>query len=1568
MIYSVGTVFMNMLELVTNCMTGNRICKMIFSTQVKYQEMFEILKLKRLPLIYRSYFYRILFESYYSTNRVSFKKVLTLIHKVLVDELEVLNLYSEHHQKLNRRFPNLRNFSLGLKKQIAKKQVQSEDFDYDVAEMYEEGEEKEDIEQSVDLSEKSVNGEEDEEDDGPDDAPDALSKSKDFEVFNQDRGTLETIWFDKKEIRIFLAARLKNNRIDGFIPFVADLVAFLLFNVKKQNKLLERSKNIINDFFDKLQQFTAYFSNFEKYFEKEIFSHSELLLMVSIENLYKVREEAKCLVENEDKTRSMVRNIGQSSDYSMIGMNRYFGFGRRRQTPSKGLNLIDEAEELNNDGDTVMHEEEEFELEKKAEELIKLIKHSLISLKMTFSEALKDLFEDNLLDLEQKLVKLIEGLITKAKLVKYNFFITIESGSRISMDSGDIERVIRFFFYKLKNTNDMELGSLAEELQVELNEVETIALIMNLNKVLYKTETADKANLNFNQLVRVESFTEIELTGYFEAIEAFQLNHSRELENFLSNQSFHSMFLNLTEFNLLEIQRSQLGSNNYVRMLDDFLFGYDLALFKQFFRRKTIEKCLSNHTSRFFYIHSLRISIGDHLMGTRRGPQVKGDFLSELNLNQKLLNDKYVGYFCLKVLISKKSEGEIIMSECLEILYLMLVYGNKEVQADLYRVIINNYGDFNLVEFFERHLKFYSKKIKEKLLSIEINYKNQVNNNKERVVKKRFLNIDRYRLVVNILRFLQVLNENCFTQFQDLFREQKFYNQNTNNNLIQKIIDIVISLGEHVSIFDNSTVHAGTESEETSQEETTDGRTLSNFEHKDGMVYSQKAKRKRKIYQSQGFEKMVTAKRDDLAKQQKREKKSRIFELDFTESAKLKSMIHFALFYLNDSMMGPNKKNQEIILSNPGLLDFSLWIIRQMNFPQLEAGLTNLHEFYFNVYDYMLFSDAVQLLLYSTDVFNKSDRYKEIFDQQNIELVKTKMREIYDKIISLNKQQLYSNSFCPELENDFSINQSDFEDVNLSTKSSLLRREIFKNKVNALLFVPQDPRDPLHDERDLEVRKIMSKVIISGHNLFIFFKRSQEFYGIEEKIKEPYFEFFDNFYGYVELKHKDSIEILRYTKPYITYFHYDTEYLKGEFSIEPHNEKINNFIQRVDKEEEKLSNRQTLYRFSRPFYYSTKNKVIVEYLFYFILMLINLLIILNAKHTFDGDLNVTDLDLKRGVRLFQDKLNVSSILLFALGVVNFLLAVMIFIFNFLESIAQTRFYWRQVVDDFSEKKEAIRKKSSKGLLKLYLNLGLFVSGNRFVAIGYWGNFYNFYNIIIMTLSLTSIFVPLFYTFLLLDIIQRSLTLKNIIRSVTNNWQQLILTTIVTLIIMYIYASISFTFFPDQYGHTDDDDFMNYCHTLSQCFFSVLNNGLRAGGGLGEAIGQPTIEDTRYNLRYWVDLTFMIIILIILLNIVFGIIIDTFGDMRNARDEWNNYINNTCILCDLTKAEIDSNGEGYYTHINRSHSIEDYVHFLIYIKNRNLNDCDGIEQTVKIQYENGDYSFLPHQESFYFKKD
>ena len=183
---------------------------------------------------------------------------------------------------------------------------------------------------------------------------------------------------------------------------------------------------------------------------------------------------------------------------------------------------------------------------------------------------------------------------------------------------------------------------------------------------------------------------------------------------------------------------------------------------------------------------------------------------------------------------------------------------------------------------------------------------------------------------------------------------------------------------------------------------------------------------------------------------------------------------------------------------------------------------------------------------------------------------------------------------------------------------------------------------------------------------------------------------------------------------------------------------------------------------------------------------------------------------------------------------------------------------------------------------------------------------------------------IFYSFHLLDVIQRFKTLQDVIKSITSNATQLGLTCLLLVIIVYIFTSL--TFFYIQEGMHDyainpyDSDIVgeNICPTMFQCFIILTNYGLRSEGGIGDfAIPLHFLDETEnFMIRLVHDQSFLMLLKIIMLNVLFGIIIDTFAQLRDENTTKKEDMLNVCFICNqrrLVFEKQDSQG-GMERHI------------------------------------------------------
>lgn len=105
-----------------------------------------------------------------------------------------------------------------------------------------------------------------------------------------------------------------------------------------------------------------------------------------------------------------------------------------------------------------------------------------------------------------------------------------------------------------------------------------------------------------------------------------------------------------------------------------------------------------------------------------------------------------------------------------------------------------------------------------------------------------------------------------------------------------------------------------------------------------------------------------------------------------------------------------------------------------------------------------------------------------------------------------------------------------------------------------------------------------------------------------------------------------------------------------------------------------------------------------------------------------------------------------------------------------------------------------------------------------------------------------------------------------------------------------------------------------CDSLRMCIVTTLNQGLRNGGGIGDILRAPSsevcvlytsivfiikrdfLQESLFVPRVVYDLLFFFVVIIIVLNLIFGVIIDTFADLRSEKQQKELILKNTCFIC------------------------------------------------------------------------
>uniref|UniRef100_A0A7S1IMD9 RyR/IP3R Homology associated domain-containing protein n=1 Tax=Eutreptiella gymnastica TaxID=73025 RepID=A0A7S1IMD9_9EUGL len=235
--------------------------------------------------------------------------------------------------------------------------------------------------------------------------------------------------------------------------------------------------------------------------------------------------------------------------------------------------------------------------------------------------------------------------------------------------------------------------------------------------------------------------------------------------------------------------------------------------------------------------------------------------------------------------------------------------------------------------------------------------------------------------------------------------------------------------------------------------------------------------------------------------------------------------------------------------------------------------------------------------------------------------------------------------------------------------------------------------------------------------------------------------------------------------------------------------------------------------------------------------------------------------------------------------------------------------------------------------------------------------------VLLTLAALSglVISPLFYSFHLLILINKSELLVNVTQSVTLNGKSLLLTALLGAIVIHMFSLTAYLLFPEDF--INEDDGQPQCHTVMQCFLFSMTSGIRSGGGLGDLLTKTAWSHGHHLQRILFDFLFHIIVIVIFLNIIFGIILDTFAELRDAKQKVEEDTMGRCFICGISADIFDQHVDGGFDkHCRESHNMWQYLFFMYHLKRKDKDEFTGQESYVYNKMQIRDMSFFPFNRS------
>ena len=217
----------------------------------------------------------------------------------------------------------------------------------------------------------------------------------------------------------------------------------------------------------------------------------------------------------------------------------------------------------------------------------------------------------------------------------------------------------------------------------------------------------------------------------------------------------------------------------------------------------------------------------------------------------------------------------------------------------------------------------------------------------------------------------------------------------------------------------------------------------------------------------------------------------------------------------------------------------------------------------------------------------------------------------------------------------------------------------------------------------------------------------------------------------------------------------------------------------------------------------------------------------------------------------------------------------------------------------------------------------------------------------------------FYVLQLLTVINFTDTIFEIVQAFYIRFTQLICMIGFLGILIFFFSNIGFFYYIDEFNATINNEITNYCNSLLDCYILYFNHGVRAGGGIGDVLPEKSFSNLySYFIRWLTDLIFYIAVILLLLNMINGVIVSTFSQIRELSQIKEEDINGKCFICGQSQEDFEKKRIDFNKHVNNEHNILNYIMFFVKLKSIKEKDLDSDQSYIAQKLEDLDIAFFP----------
>lgn len=136
-------------------------------------------------------------------------------------------------------------------------------------------------------------------------------------------------------------------------------------------------------------------------------------------------------------------------------------------------------------------------------------------------------------------------------------------------------------------------------------------------------------------------------------------------------------------------------------------------------------------------------------------------------------------------------------------------------------------------------------------------------------------------------------------------------------------------------------------------------------------------------------------------------------------------------------------------------------------------------------------------------------------------------------------------------------------------------------------------------------------------------------------------------------------------------------------------------------------------------------------------------------------------------------------------------------------------------------------------------------------------------------------------------------------------------------------------------------------------------GVRSGGGIGDIAANGSADKKGlFWFKFATDFVFFVTVILLLLNMINGVIVSTFSQIREESASKEEDIKNKCFICSIDRLDFEKRKVNYEDHCKNEHNINTYIKYLVGIKLINEKDLDADQSYIISCLKSKDIACFP----------